>query len=110
MTGNYPLHLAAWNGHADVVRVLINTGPSRANVNEQVSYIQTNKMSHTVGSLSSSAGYSYMCVFKISQSFYFVMEFQPVISSFQSVELPGSWLLAAGYRSYMYMYGVAILA
>ena len=108
MTGNYPLHLAAWNGHADVVRVLINTGPSRANVNEQVSYmyIQTNKISHTVGSLSSSAGYSYMCVFKISQSLCFVMEFQPVISSFQSVELPGSWLLAAGYRSY----GVAILA
>lgn len=37
--GNYPLHLAAWNGHADVARVLINTGPSRANVNEQASYI-----------------------------------------------------------------------
>ena len=35
--GNYPLHLAAWNGHADVARVLINTGPSRANVNEQAS-------------------------------------------------------------------------
>lgn len=34
--GNYPLHLAAWNGHADVAKVLINTGPSRANVNEQV--------------------------------------------------------------------------
>jgi len=39
LTGNYPLHLAAWNGHADVARVLINTGPSRANVNEQASYM-----------------------------------------------------------------------
>ena len=34
--GNYPLHLAAFNGHADVCRILINSGPSRANVNEQV--------------------------------------------------------------------------
>ena len=36
ITGNSPLHLAAFNGHAEVTRVLINQGPSRANVNEQV--------------------------------------------------------------------------
>lgn len=39
LPGNYPLHLAAWSGNADVAKVLINTGPSRANVNEQASYI-----------------------------------------------------------------------
>ena len=38
LSGNYPLHLAAWNGNADVAKVLINTGPSRANVNEQASF------------------------------------------------------------------------
>ena len=38
LPGNYPLHLAAWSGNADVAKVLINTGPSRANVNEQASY------------------------------------------------------------------------
>ncbi|KAK3699170.1 hypothetical protein QZH41_011872 [Actinostola sp. cb2023] len=32
---NYPLHLAAFSGHADVCRVLINSGPSVAKVNEQ---------------------------------------------------------------------------
>lgn len=34
--GCYPLHLAAWKGDADIVRLLIHQGPSHTKVNEQV--------------------------------------------------------------------------
>ncbi|XP_065710596.1 ankyrin repeat and SAM domain-containing protein 1A isoform X4 [Patagioenas fasciata] len=33
--GCYPLHLAAWKGDADIVRLLIHQGPSHTKVNEQ---------------------------------------------------------------------------
>lgn len=35
--GCFPLHLAAWNGHANICRILLTHGPSIAKVNEQVS-------------------------------------------------------------------------
>lgn len=35
--GCYPLHLAAFNGHAEICRTLLTQGPSIAKVNEQVS-------------------------------------------------------------------------
>ena len=38
--GCYPLHLAAWNGYADIVNCLLTHGPSVAKVNEQVSFKQ----------------------------------------------------------------------
>lgn len=34
--GCYPLHLAAWKGDAQIVRLLIHQGPSHTRVNEQV--------------------------------------------------------------------------
>ena len=34
-SGSGPLHLAAWKGDVEIVRVLVNQGPSRANVNQQ---------------------------------------------------------------------------
>lgn len=34
--GCYPLHLAAWKGDADIVKLLIHQGPSHTKVNEQV--------------------------------------------------------------------------
>lgn len=34
--GCYPLHLAAWKGDAQIVRLLIHQGPSHTKVNEQV--------------------------------------------------------------------------
>ena len=34
-SGSGPLHLAAWKGDLEVVKVLISQGPSRANVNQQ---------------------------------------------------------------------------
>ena len=38
-SGSYPLHLAAWKGDLDIVKLLVERGPSRANVNQQVCYI-----------------------------------------------------------------------
>ena len=35
-SGSYPLHLAAWKGDLDIVKLLVERGPSRANVNQQV--------------------------------------------------------------------------
>ena len=34
--GCQPLYWAAWNGHAEICQDLLSTGPSFANVNEQV--------------------------------------------------------------------------
>ncbi|KAK2184123.1 hypothetical protein NP493_281g02023 [Ridgeia piscesae] len=39
--GCFPLHLAAWNGHADICRVLLTHGPSIAKVNEQNAISET---------------------------------------------------------------------
>uniref|UniRef100_A0ACB8F4Z8 Uncharacterized protein n=1 Tax=Sphaerodactylus townsendi TaxID=933632 RepID=A0ACB8F4Z8_9SAUR len=33
--GCYPLHLAAWKGDAEIVKLLIHQGPSHTKVNEQ---------------------------------------------------------------------------
>jgi len=38
-SGSYPLHLAAWKGDLDIVKLLVERGPSRANVNQQVKYL-----------------------------------------------------------------------
>ena len=38
-SGSYPLHLAAWKGDLDIVKLLVERGPSRANVNQQVSVL-----------------------------------------------------------------------
>ena len=35
MTGSYPLHLASWKGDLEIVKLLVQQGPSRANVNQQ---------------------------------------------------------------------------
>lgn len=40
--GCYPLHLAAWKGDADIVKLLIHQGPSHTKVNEQVCLIFSN--------------------------------------------------------------------
>lgn len=34
--GCFPLHLAAWRGDVDIVRILIHHGPSLCRVNQQV--------------------------------------------------------------------------
>ena len=34
LTGSYPLHLASWKGDMEVVKLLVQQGPSRANVNQ----------------------------------------------------------------------------
>jgi len=34
--GSFPLHLASWNGHHEIVAVLLLQGPSTAKVNEKV--------------------------------------------------------------------------
>ena len=34
-SGSCPLHLAAWKGDGEIVRLLVTQGPSRANVNQQ---------------------------------------------------------------------------
>ncbi len=34
-SGSCPLHLAAWKGDLEVVKMLVTQGPSRANVNQQ---------------------------------------------------------------------------
>jgi ankyrin repeat protein len=39
--GCYPLHLAAWKGDAQIVRLLIHQGPSHTRVNEQVGRRET---------------------------------------------------------------------
>ena len=35
--GCVPLHLAAWRGDVDIVRILLHHGPSQCRVNQQVS-------------------------------------------------------------------------
>ena len=35
--GCLPLHLAAWRGDVDIVRILLQHGPSQCRVNQQVS-------------------------------------------------------------------------
>ncbi len=34
-SGSAPLHLAAWKGDVDIVKMLVTQGPSYANVNQQ---------------------------------------------------------------------------
>ena len=34
-SGSCPLHLAAWKGDIEIVNILVQQGPSRANVNHQ---------------------------------------------------------------------------
>ncbi len=34
-SGSCPLHLAAWKGDTETVKLLVTQGPSRANVNQQ---------------------------------------------------------------------------
>ena len=34
-SGSGPLHLAAWKGDLEIVKVLVSQGPSRPNVNQQ---------------------------------------------------------------------------
>lgn len=34
--GYFPIHLAAWKGDEEIVKILIHHGPSRSRVNEQV--------------------------------------------------------------------------
>jgi ankyrin repeat protein len=41
--GSSPLHLAAWTGNVDIVRLLLCRGPSVPNVNLTVSYVLLNK-------------------------------------------------------------------
>ena len=38
LLGSFPLHLAAFNGHYEIAQTLISRGPSRAQVNEAVSF------------------------------------------------------------------------
>lgn len=42
--GCYPLHLAAWKGDADIVKLLIHQGPSHTKVNEQVCVFFSNNI------------------------------------------------------------------
>lgn len=44
--GCYPLHLAAWKGDADIVKLLIHQGPSHTKVNEQVCVVYSNILSN----------------------------------------------------------------
>jgi len=46
-SGSYPLHLAAWKGDLEIVKVLVQRGPSRANVNQQVWLHQCYMISYT---------------------------------------------------------------
>ena len=34
-SGSCPLHLAAWKGDIEIVNILVQQGPSRANINHQ---------------------------------------------------------------------------
>lgn len=38
--GCYPLHLAAWKGDEQIVRLLIHQGPSHPKLNEQVWHLE----------------------------------------------------------------------
>ena len=42
--GCYPLHLAAWKGDAQIVRLLIQQGPSHTRVNEQVGRVRVSSL------------------------------------------------------------------
>ena len=51
--GCYPLHLAAWKGDAQIVRLLIHQGPSHTRVNEQVG--RTGSSLHSAAATASAA-------------------------------------------------------
>lgn len=37
--GYFPIHLAAWKGDVEIVKILIHHGPSHSRVNEQVTLL-----------------------------------------------------------------------
>lgn len=44
--GYFPIHLAAWKGDVEIVKILIHHGPSHSRVNEQVTLLNILFISH----------------------------------------------------------------
>lgn len=66
-TGSFPLHLASWKGDLEVVKLLVQQGPSRANVNQQ------NNSDDTSLHLASQYGYCGVVEFLLEVSAHFVI-------------------------------------